>query len=103
MAYVQELEQYEVNDFVFNQRFQLWWSDFEEAGVDRLFVAFDDEDDVIGFQTINRDGLCVAIEVIESAKGQGVGRLLVEESNCWRPEQNECPEFWAKMAEELGW
>lgn len=103
MAYVEELEQHEINDFLFNQKFDLWWSDFEEAGIDRLFVAFDDEDDVVGFQTVNRDGLCVAIEVVESAQGQGVGRALVEESNCWRPDRNEHPEFWAKMEEEFGW
>ena len=101
--YVEEIEQYQVNDSAFHSKFDLWWSDFEEAGVDRLFVAFDDEGDVIGFQTINADGKCVAIEVVESAQGKGIGRALVEESGCWKPEDNQCPGFWEKMAEEFGW
>jgi hypothetical protein len=27
---------------------------------------------------------------------------LVQESGCYRPDRNECPEFWAKMTEEFG-
>ena len=101
--YVEHLEQCQVNDSAFHRLFDLWWSDFQEAGIDSLYVAFSDEDEVIGFQTVNEDGLCIAIEVIKSAQGQGVGRELVKESGCWKPDDNQAPEFWEKMSEEFGW
>jgi GNAT superfamily N-acetyltransferase len=99
---IYEAEQYQVNDPSMHRAFDLWWSDFEEAGIERLWLAEDDEGDVVGFLTANGDGHCVAIEVIESAQGRGIARALVEESNCWKPDRDECPEFWAKMAEEFG-
>lgn len=100
---VYEAEQYQVNDTAMHQDFDLWWSDFEEAGIDRLFLAESEEGEVVGFQTISNDGLCIAIEVMPNHQGNGVGRMLIAESGCWRPERNECPEFWEKMAKEFGW
>lgn len=80
----------------------LWYEDLEEAGVEKVYFAFDgDGDEVLGFQTVSGDGFCVAIEVKDEFKGQGVGRSLIEESNCWKPERNECPDFWAKIAAEF--
>jgi hypothetical protein len=78
---------------------QLWYEDLEEAGVYSLIVAWDG-DDVIGFQTINDCNECVAIEVKDSHLGQGISRLLIEESGCSKPERNENPEFWEAVA---GW
>ena len=76
----------------------LWYEDLEEAEVRRVYFAFDgDGDEVIGFQTVSGDGLCVAIEVKDSFLKKGVARSLIEESNAWKPERNECPEFWEKM------
>jgi GNAT superfamily N-acetyltransferase len=74
----------------------LWWGDFEEAGVSRCYFAFEG-DEVVGFQTVNGDGLCVAIEVKSAYQGQGIARSLVEESGCYKPERNECPEFWDNL------
>lgn len=76
----------------------LWWEDLEEAGVDRVALAWDG-DDIIGYQTISIDGLCVAIEVKESHMGQGISRNLIEESGCNRPERNENPEFWEAVSQ----
>lgn len=75
----------------------LWWQDFEEADVDSIYVAETGLGAVVGFQTINPDGLCVAIEVHPDFRGQGIGSMLVEESGCWKPERNEAPGFWEKM------
>lgn len=79
----------------------LWYGDLEEAGIDRVYFAFDD-DEVVGFQTINSDGFCVAIETFESHQGRGIARALIEESGCYRPERNENREFWLKMEEIFG-
>jgi hypothetical protein len=78
------------------EAFSLWYEDLEEAGVENLYVAYDG-DKIIGFQTVNADNRCVAIESIEQVKG--IGSALVEASGCYKPEKNECPEFWEKMAE----
>ena len=99
---IYEYNQDEIDEAWFNWSCGLWWSDFEEANIERCYIAWDG-DIPVGFQTINGDGLCVAIEVSEEFQGQGIGRLLVEESGCWKPDRNECPEFWTKMAEEFGW
>lgn len=71
----------------------LWWSDLEEAGIESVFFALDG-DRVIGFQTLNIDGKCVAIEVDAEYQGRGVATALVEFSGGYRPESNENPEFW---------
>lgn len=80
----------------------LWWGDFEEAGIERCYVAFDG-DTPIGFQTVDGDGLCTAIEVHPDYQGKGIAAMLIEESGCYRPDQNENPEFWATMEERYGY
>lgn len=79
----------------------LWWGDFEEAHIDRCYVAFTGDDTPVGFLTVNADGFCVAIEVHPDYQGQGIGLQLVEESGCYRPDRNECPEFWKKVQEKF--
>jgi hypothetical protein len=76
---------------------QLWYEDLEEAGAEKVFFAFDG-DDIVGFQTINIDNRCIAIEVKDDYMGKGIARSLVEESGCNRPERNENPEFWQAVA-----
>lgn len=80
----------------------LWWGDFDEAGIERCYIAFDG-DTPVGFQTINSDGYCVAIEVKADYQGRGIASSLVEESGCYRPDRDENPEFWAAMEEKHGW
>lgn len=58
--------------------------------------AGDDSENIVGFQTVNLDGLCVAIEVIDDFLGRGVATQLVEGSGCWEPEDDCCPEFLEK-------
>lgn len=77
----------------------LWWGDFEEAGIEHCYIAFDG-DSPVAFQTVNQDGLCVAIEVKSEYQGEGIAGMLVEESGCYRPERDECPEFWIAMEEK---
>lgn len=84
----------EIKDSWFEWSCGLWWPDFEEAGIEQCFIAWDG-DDVVGYQTIDADGLCVAIEVKEP--GNGIGTALVAESGCTAPKENECPEFWEKF------
>jgi GNAT superfamily N-acetyltransferase len=82
--------------------FSLWVEDFETAMIDSCWIAFDG-DRPVAFQTVNGDGLCVAIEVADEYLGQGIGSALVEESGCYRPEDNQCEEFWEKMEEIYGY
>jgi hypothetical protein len=96
---IYEIEIDAIDNAAMDSTFQLWW-DCEEAGVERVWVA-EQDGKTAGFLTANADGLCVAIEV--SDEGQGIGTALVAESGVWRPEQDECPEFWAKMADKFGW
>lgn len=81
------------------EAFSLWYEDLAEAEVESLFVAYDG-DKIIGFQAVNADNRCIAIEVIE--QGRGIGTALVEASGCYKPERNEAPEFWEKMNEIYG-
>jgi GNAT superfamily N-acetyltransferase len=87
-------EKYEVQ----MESFSLWWGEFDEAGIESCWVALD-SDRVVGFQSINADGHCVAIEVLPELQGQGIATALVQYTGCDRPERNECPEFWAKFEE----
>ena len=57
-------EQYQVCDTAMHKDFELWWSDFEEAGVSDLYLAESEEGEIVGFQTVNADGQTVAIEVL---------------------------------------
>ena len=79
----------------------LWFGDFDIAGIDRCYFAFDG-DNVAGFQTVDLDGKCTAIEVFGEYQGKGVATLLIEESGCYRPDRNENQEFWAAMEEKFG-
>jgi GNAT superfamily N-acetyltransferase len=79
-------------------RFALWWGDIDEAGVREIWAAFDGEA-LIGFATTDADGRCVAIEVLDSYQGQGIGSALVEAAGCYQPADNQCPGFWAKFQE----
>jgi GNAT superfamily N-acetyltransferase len=80
----------------------LWWADFDEAGINICYVALQG-DRPVGFQTINHDGFCIAIEVDAEFQGKGIASMLVEESGCWRPDRNENPGFWTAMKEKFGW
>ena len=93
---IEEFDEYFDHDMF--DGFALWYEDLEEAGVESLYVAYDGGK-IIGFQTVNADNRCVAIESIE--QGKGIGFALVAASGCYKPEKNECPEFWAKMAERI--
>lgn len=75
----------------------LWWSDFEEAGVEKCFIAWIG-DEVVGWQTVNIDGLCVGIEVKTRFQGQGVARALIKESGCRQPADDQNPDFWESVA-----
>lgn len=80
----------------------LWYEDLNEARVSKVFFAFEDDgDEVVAFQTVSSDDLCVAIETKDGFTGKGAARSLIEESNCWKPERNECPDFWAHIAEDF--
>lgn len=80
----------------------LWWSDFEEADIKACYIAVK-RDRPVGFQTVNSDGLCIAIEVDPQYQGQGIASQLIKESGCWRPDRNENPEFWSAIQENFGW
>lgn len=80
----------------------LWYGDFEEAAIERCYIATSG-DDVIGFQTVDCDDRCIAIEVHPDHQGQGVARSLIEESGCYRPERNENSEFWLAMEEKYAY
>ncbi len=81
----------------------LWYGntieDMEDAGIERIYVAYDDDANIIGFQTISIDGLCVAIEVHPDWRCKGVATAIIDESYCYRPERNENEPFWEKMEE----
>ena len=96
-----QVEQYEVNDSKMHEYFELWWSDWEEAGVERVYVAEAEDGEIVGFQSINGDRQTVAIEVKDAHRGNGVALLLIEESGSFKPERNENPEFWAKVADSF--
>ena len=87
----------EINDDLSNWS-MLWYEDLEEAGIVSVVLAWDGND-IVAFQSINCDNRCVAIEVKDSHQGQGISRLLIEESGCYKPERNENPSFWEHVAE----
>lgn len=98
-----EIYQYEQDeiDECFMAWSSLWYSDFEEAGVKKCFVAWIG-DDAVAFQTVDIDGLCIAIETRKGCEGQGLATALIQESGCYRPAENENPEFWAAIGEKFG-
>ena len=79
----------------------LWFDEWEQSGVETIYLAWDDND-IVGFQTVNSDNQTIAIEIKESHKGQGISRLLIEESGSYLPERNENPTFWGWALKEYG-
>jgi GNAT superfamily N-acetyltransferase len=92
-----DLEQ-EIRDDLNSWSIGLWYDDLEEAGVEKVFLAWDGNE-IIGFQTVNESRETVAIEIHDSYKGQGISFQLIEESGSYLPERNENPEFWSYVAE----
>ena len=76
---------------------ELWWDDFDEAGIKHCYIAFDG-DDAVGFQTVNDDNATVAIEVAPTHRGQGIATALINESGSYKPEFNGEPAFWEHIA-----
>jgi len=81
--------------------FDLWWHDFEEAGIERVFCAETEEGEVIGFLTVDIDGRAIAIEVMEDYRRQGVAQSMLMEAGVTEPVRDECPEFWDAMRKEF--
>ena len=71
----------------------LWWNDLEEAGVESTILVWDNND-IVGFQTVNIDGKTIAIEVKEGYQGVGIAEMMIRESQSYIPERNENPSFW---------
>jgi GNAT superfamily N-acetyltransferase len=92
-----DLEQ-EIRDDINAWSIGLWFDDCDQAGVEKVYLAWDDND-IVAFQTVNSSNETVAIEVKESYKGKGISFQLVEESGSYYPERNENPEFWSYVAE----
>lgn len=81
----------------------LWWDDFEEAGVEKCFLAIESyTGSVVAFQTINIDNQTIAIEVAPDYRKRGIAFQLISESGSITPETNENPEFWEKVARAFG-
>jgi GNAT superfamily N-acetyltransferase len=95
---IYEYRQAEVDDSWFEWS-SLWYGDFEEAGIEHCYLAFRGNN-VVGFQTVDCDGCCIALEVHPDYQGQGIASALIEETGCYRPACNENPEFWAVMEEK---
>jgi GNAT superfamily N-acetyltransferase len=79
----------------------LWYNDLDQAGVELTILAWDDND-IIGYQTVNSCHDTVAIEVHPDYQGKGIARLMIEESLSYRPDRNENPDFWAWAESEFG-
>ena len=98
MFIVEKLEGYQINYLEMNKKFILWYDDLEEAGITEVFVAFSEDQEIIGFQSINADNQCVAIEVIPEYQNKGVALALIDFSKCSTPERNENESFWKKIS-----
>lgn len=77
----------------------LWFDDWDRTDVEKIYLAWDDND-IVGFQTVNSSFKTTAIEVKESYRGQDISIKLIEYSECYEPDRNENPEFWARVASE---
>lgn len=77
---------------------ELWWADFDEAGIERCYIAVNGDDEIVGFQTVNSDRQTVAIEIHPHYRGKNLAFDLIEESGSTKPERDHNPEFWAKVA-----
>ena len=90
---VERYEEYQIGNLC--EDFSLWSPEsFEDSGVEDCYLAVAEDGEIVGFQTVNLDGECVAIEIKEEFQGQGIARSLIEESGCYRPERDENPSFW---------
>lgn len=76
------------------------WSSIEETGIVKLYLARNKDNKIIGFQAVDRDGLCAFIEVAKEFRGQGVVRVLVNISKCYNPRLNSNPEFWQAIHDQ---
>lgn len=55
-----------------------WWADFKNC-----YIAADVESDrIIGYQAIDRNGLCVAIDIHPEFQGKGIENQLIKASAC---------------------
>ena len=98
MFTVEKLESYQINYLAMNKKFMLWYDELEEAGVEEIFVAYSEEGNIIGFQSVSFDNKCVAIEVIPEYQNKGVALALLDFSGCSTPERNENESFWKKIS-----
>ena len=73
-----------------------------------FFVAFNDEDEVIGFLASGANGRTVVTQVSNDYQGQGIGKALVKAAieagneQAYLPRQNGCDEFWKSMCRAFG-
>lgn len=79
------------------EMFSLWYSNLEEAGVRKVFIAYEDGQ-IVGFLTTNADNQAIAIEVLPDFRGQGVASQMLDVARCYCPERNENPEFWRRIS-----
>jgi GNAT superfamily N-acetyltransferase len=98
MARISLAKDWQLDDEELNDKFSLWYSDLEEAGIKNVFIA-EIDGKTVGFLTGNIDNRCVAVEVLPEYQGLGIATQLVEASGCYRPERNGNHDFWEKMAE----
>lgn len=95
------------NMFDFSEKIEewscgLWWSDFEEAGIEECYILFDEKTDMpIGFQTLNVDRQTIAIEIHPEHRGKGLSYLLIEDSGSTTPERDENPSFWESVKQKF--
>lgn len=96
---IEEFSRDELNEGDFAWSDGHWWSNWEEAGIERCFVAMDFRDEriiLVGFLTMDGNRECVAIEVHPEYQGQGIAKALVLKAWCFVPRENSCLGFWAK-------
>ena len=95
-----DLEQ-EIRDDLGGWSIGLWFDDLDQAGVEKCFLAWDDND-IVGFQTVNSNNETIAIEVKSDYQGKGISIMLIKESGSYLPERDENPSFWAWANSEFG-
>ena len=79
----------------------LWFNDLDQAQVEITVLVWDDND-IIGYQTIDGCHNTIAIEVHPDYREKGTARMMIEESLSWRPDRNENPSFWDWAKTEYG-
>lgn len=91
---------WQLDDEQLNENFSLWYPDLEEAGIKNVWIA-EINGKMVGFLTGNIDNRCVAVEVLPEYQGLGIATQLVEASGCYRPESDDNPDFWKKIAKSF--